>query len=118
MNKELVIENFKNPKNWGKIEGVDPTKVLNASCGDEITIYIKVTKGVIEDIKYEAVGCSICVASASILSEKLIGRKVSSVLKLEEDYPLELIEMEKESPRKLCAVLSMQAVKKGLQKKD
>jgi nitrogen fixation protein NifU and related proteins len=114
MNKELIIENFKNPKNYGKLDTKNVSKASNTSCGDEITMFLKIENGIVTDVKFEAVGCSICIASASLLTEKIKGKNINEIKNMKEEYPLELIEMEDISPRKTCATLCMKALKDSI----
>ena len=69
---ELVLDHYRNPRNFGTIER--PTHIaseLNPLCGDEITVYFKVRGSKIENFKYEARGCALSIAAASVLSERM-----------------------------------------------
>ena len=74
--RQVILEHYKNPRNKGLIENdkYQAIRIKNPACGDDITIQTLVEEGIIKDIKQEATGCSIACASASILSELLIGK--------------------------------------------
>lgn len=76
--QELILDHSKHPQHAGLREpfGAESHHV-NTSCGDEITLRVEI-KGdgdaaVIKDVSYDSIGCSISVASASMLAENLIG---------------------------------------------
>ena len=55
---EKVMDHFRNPRNLGKMEHPDGVgEVGNAKCGDIMKIYLKITDGVIEDVKFNTFGC-------------------------------------------------------------
>ena len=80
-----VLNHYRNPRNFGILKGATHTaSELNPLCGDEITVYLNVRGGKIKEMKYEARGCALMIAAASMLSEnpeaadieKLMGVKV------------------------------------------
>jgi nitrogen fixation NifU-like protein len=75
--QDIILEHSKNPRNSGNIE--NPTHIAkgnNPLCGDRLTIFLKLNAGLIEDIKFEARGCAISVASASMMSMVIRGKTV------------------------------------------
>lgn len=66
MYDQLLIDHYKNPRNCKIIEGVAPLEGTNPLCGDEVQLYIKGN-----DVGFQSKGCSLCIASASILCEQL-----------------------------------------------
>lgn len=87
MYSEKVMEHFKNPRNFGKMDNPDAVgKVGNLACGDVMYIYIKVGKRdgkeVIDDIKFETMGCAAAIATSSMVTELAKGRALDEVLEL------------------------------------
>jgi SUF system NifU family Fe-S assembly protein len=82
------LEHFKHPRNKGLIQdGAYQTfRIKNPSCGDDITIQSKVTGDKIVDCRHEGVGCSICLASASVLTETMIGKDVPQAKTIADNY--------------------------------
>ena len=55
---EKVMDHFTNPRNVGVIEDADGVgEVGNARCGDIMKIYLKISNGIIEDVKFKTFGC-------------------------------------------------------------
>ncbi len=83
MYSEKVMQHFKNPANWGKIENPDGVgKVGNPVCGDVMYIYIKVENNIIKDVKFETFGCVAAIATSSMATELIIGKTVEEALKI------------------------------------
>ena len=83
---EKVLEHFRNPRNMGKIKDADGIGTVgNPVCGDVMTIYIKVKKDKIEDIKFKTYGCVAAVASTSIATELVKGKTLDEAMKLTRD---------------------------------
>jgi nitrogen fixation NifU-like protein len=83
--QELILEHSKRPQHAGLREPFDAeVHHVNPTCGDEVTLRVDVEgegeQAVVKDISYEAQGCSISVASTSVLAEEVIGRPVSEAL--------------------------------------
>ncbi len=75
--QELIIKHYRRPHNRGLLEGATSVVSLrNPTCGDEITLQMRVVDGVIEGVRFEGNGCSISQASASMMSEMMEGRTV------------------------------------------
>lgn len=116
--KEEILEHYKDPQNFGKLEKFDAnSKQLNPFCGDEIEIYVKFGKtagvignhpeGVIEDISFQGVGCAISIASASLLTEYTKGKTKKELTKFSEGDMLSLLGIEVSQTRKKCALLAL-----------
>jgi nitrogen fixation NifU-like protein len=83
--QELILEHSKRPQHAGLREPFDAeVHHVNPTCGDEVTLRVDVEgegpQAVVKDVSYEAQGCSISVASTSVLAEEIIGRPVSEAL--------------------------------------
>jgi len=82
---KLVIEHFKHPHNVGEIKNAD-VKVTEGSpaCGDMLTLYLKVDPEthVIEDIKFQSFGCASNIATGSILTDIVKGKKIEEAAKI------------------------------------
>jgi len=79
MYSKEVIQHFTSPHNMGKIENADGIgEVGNPNCGDLMILYIKVKKEgeneIIEDIKFETLGCAAAIATSSMITEMAMGK--------------------------------------------
>ena len=89
---EKVIEHFRNPHNYGKIEKPDGTgKVGNLKCGDVMHLYIKVEKDVIKDIKFETFGCAAAISTSSVVTDLAKGKTIKQALKIDNSAIVKLL---------------------------
>lgn len=75
--QEVIIDHNRNPRNHRAIE--NPTcqaRGFNPLCGDKLTVYLQLAAGVITDISFIGCGCAISQASASLMTEALLGKKI------------------------------------------
>ncbi len=131
--RRVIMDHYQRPRNRGRIENEALTVDLNnPTCGDRISLQMKLQNGKIEEAKFEGDGCSISMASASMMTETVKGLKVKQALQLVdlfsdmmqgsevdlEQFPLEDIEalmgVAKFPARIKCATLAWKAMEKGL----
>ncbi|GAB3943854.1 Fe-S cluster assembly sulfur transfer protein SufU [Corynebacterium tapiri] len=83
MYQEVILDHYKNPSHAGLRDPFDAeVHHVNPSCGDELTLRVKVSEDgkTVEDVSYDAEGCSISQASTSVMAEEIIGLPVAEAL--------------------------------------
>jgi nitrogen fixation NifU-like protein len=117
--REIILDNWKNPKNYGVMKNpdIDVTK-LNPLCGDEVRIMAKVNKGKIEKISFTCQGCVVAKALASQLTVIAKGMKVKEFKKMDPEKFLNTVEMGFSPVRMKCALLGFSTLKGALDKKN
>lgn len=81
--RQVIMDHYQHPRNRGVLD--DDTisfEMNNPSCGDRIMVHLHVEDGVVSDIKFEGEGCSISMASASMMTEAVKGRNVEEGLSM------------------------------------
>jgi nitrogen fixation NifU-like protein len=116
---EKVMQYFKEPKNYGKMENPDGVgKVGNPMCGDIMWLYIKVgrneeDKNTIEDIKFETFGCVAAIATSSMITEMAKGKTIEEAMKIEKNDIVE--SLDGLPPAKVhCSVLASGALAEAI----
>lgn len=110
--KEEILEHYKSPQNFGKIELFDKSsKQLNPLCGDEIEIFVRFENGEVSDISFTGKGCAISMASASLLTEYVKNKSKNRLTKLTERDMLTLLGVEVSETRKKCAFLALSVLR-------
>jgi len=116
--REIILDHYRNPRNKGKIN--NPDVVIHDSnplCGDQIDIYLKVVEGQIKDIKFDGKGCAISQASASMLTEMVMDKPLTTAKDISKDEVLENIGLTNLGPARIkCALLSLKVLKMGMVK--
>jgi nitrogen fixation NifU-like protein len=83
MYTEKVMEHFKNPKNMGEIADADGVgSVGNPTCGDMMTMYIKVKDDRIKDVKFKTYGCGAAIATSSMTTELAKGKTIDEAMQI------------------------------------
>jgi nitrogen fixation NifU-like protein len=115
--QEFIIELYKNPLNFGKIEKADYSgQVYNSTCGDMVELYIRAKGGIVTEAKFVGKGCAISQASSSLFTGFLKGKRVEDLKKISKDDVLALlkIDLSRNPTRMRCALLPLDAMKKAL----
>jgi len=113
MYKEIILDYYKNPRNRGTIESPDAkAKDSNPLCGDVIEMQLKFSDGKVSDIKFNGDGCAISQASASMLTELVMGKSIEDVRKIDKSVLLEnLGSPNLGAVRIKCALLPLKVMK-------
>jgi nitrogen fixation NifU-like protein len=92
MYREIILDHYKHPQHRGLPESFDAeVHHVNPTCGDEVTLRVRVADGTIDELGWEGEGCSISLASTSVMSGLVTGRSVDHALELQQRF-LELMQ--------------------------
>jgi nitrogen fixation NifU-like protein len=114
--RDNIIDHYKNPQYRGHL---DPNNIQfeddNPLCGDHIEVTLRVDEtGQVTDGRFEGKGCAISQASADLLIESVIGKKMEEVKKLSRQDVLDLLGIELGPVRLKCALLPLKVLKAGV----
>jgi nitrogen fixation protein NifU and related proteins len=85
--QEIILDHYRSPHHAGLREPFESeVHHVNPTCGDEVTLRVHLADGVVDDISYDAEGCSISQASTSVLADLLIGRSVDDAMGVHESF--------------------------------
>jgi len=134
--KEILLNHFRHPRNKGRLPKADlVARGRNPRCGDDIEIEVKLQGDRLDQVMFSGRGCSVCMASASIMTSEVVGKSIgvardlcqtmdklfnegekqeeALAMKLEGD--LNVLSAVKEVPaRRHCVLLSWQALSDAL----
>lgn len=112
--RDNIIDHYQNPRNYGTLDHPDISyEDSNPVCGDEIRIDLKIDQGRVVDARFHGHGCSISQASASMLTEDIIGKTLEEVKHIDKQYLLDLLGIPLGPVRLKCALLSLKVLKAG-----
>lgn len=131
--RQVIMDHYKSPRNKGSLDGdVLSVDMNNPTCGDRIQLHLEVADGIVKDAKFEGEGCSISIASASMMTQAIKGLELEKALKMSNIFSkmmmgekvdtegLDLGDIEalqgvaKFPARIKCATLSWKAMEKGV----
>lgn len=86
--RQVIMDHYKSPRNKGLV--ADPNYFMvhmsNPSCGDELTIQIKLENQTVTDIRHQGSGCSICCSSASVMSVTLKNKPLDEAMAITQEF--------------------------------
>jgi nitrogen fixation NifU-like protein len=111
-----IMDHYKHPRNFGEMQGAqEKSHVTNPLCGDELDFFFLFDENdVVKDIKFSGRGCTIALASASMLTEKIKGLPRSEIEKLQNEDVIQLLGVPINPARMKCATLSLEAVQQAV----
>jgi len=113
--REIILDHSKNPRNFGELDPADLTaEDTNPLCGDQIRMDLRVEDGVVSDVRFSGRGCAVSLASASILTELVMGKPLADVRALTKDDVLEEIGIPVSPARMKCALLGFNVLNLSL----
>lgn len=111
---DKVIDHFKNPRNQGSLENPDAVGEMgNPTCGDVMKIYLEIKDNIIEDIKFETLGCAAAISVSSVMTEIVKGKSLEEAEKLTKD---EVVDALGGLPQMKihCSMLGLDTLKKAI----
>ena len=120
--REEILDHYKHPHNFGHLPNASARgEEHNVNCGDKIIMEVVVSEKAkakkIVDVRFSGVGCAISVASASMLTDRVIGMSVNSVMKLTLSDIQDALGTTLTPARVKCAMLSLEVLQKTVNKK-
>jgi nitrogen fixation protein NifU and related proteins len=111
--REYILDHYKRPHHFGELESSDLEFYdTNPLCGDELRVQIKLDDDHrVADLAFSGQGCAISQASASMVSDEIVGMPVDDVLRLDKQFVLDLLGIDISATRIKCALLSLKVLK-------
>jgi nitrogen fixation NifU-like protein len=130
--RRVIMDHYKNPRNRGTLEeGTVSVHLNNPTCGDRISLELRIDDGRVTDAKFTGEGCSISLSSASMMTDAVKGKTTSEALALadkfsalmrgenvsfEEYEDIEALSGVSKFPARIkCATLAWNALRKGVE---
>ncbi len=113
--RDYILEHYRRPHNFGVLDA--PTASFegaNPLCGDRITMQLGIRDGVVAEIAFTGRGCAISQASASLLTDEIMGMPVEKAEAFRADDLLDLLGIDISPARLKCAMLSLETLEHAL----
>lgn len=115
--RAVVLEHFRHPRNRGPLVGAEASaEGANPLCGDRVRIELRAEQGgggTIADARFTADACALCVASASLLTERVRGMRLDAVQGVDERWLFASLEGEPPVARRKCATLPLDTLRRA-----
>ena len=110
--RDEILDHYKHPRHFGHLD--EPSLTFHDSnpfCGDEITLELKIADGIVADVAFTGHGCAISRASASMMSDEIIGKPLEVLRGWNKEDILDLLGIDIGPVRMKCALLPLKALK-------
>ena len=114
--REEILEHYTRPHNYGRLENPDIThEEHNPLCGDQVRFDLQLDGDghTVKDVRFSGVGCAISKASASMLSDLILGKTLDEIKGLTSEDVLDELGIDLGPVRLKCALLPLKVVKVG-----
>ena len=113
--RAIVLEHFRHPRNRGPLDDATAwAEGANPLCGDRIRVQVRVAGGTIDDARFTADACAICIASASVLTEHVRGMRLSDAAQVDARWIHASLEGEPPAGRVKCSTLPLDTLRRAL----
>jgi nitrogen fixation NifU-like protein len=130
--RRVIMDHYKTPRNYGAFNASEAVTIdlNNPTCGDKISLQLKIEAGRVQDAKFVGEGCSISLSSASMMTDAIKGKTAEEALELAEQFSsmmkgeqiafdyedIEALSGVNKFPARIkCAMLSWNAMRKGIE---
>ena len=113
--RAVVLEHFRHPRNRGVLAGATASaEGVNPLCGDRIRIELLAEGGRITDARFTADACALCIASASLITERVRGMHVGEIDRVDVGWLHATLEGEPPPARRRCAALPLDTLRRAI----
>jgi nitrogen fixation NifU-like protein len=113
--REHILDHYAKPRNQGTLDDADIScEWDNPMCGDVVRIDLRLENGRVSEARFSGQGCVISMASASMLTEEILGKTVEELKALQDEDVFNMLGITLGSVRAKCGLLPLQVLQKGL----
>ena len=85
--QEIILDHYKHPHHAGLRDPYEAeVHHVNPTCGDEVTVRVHLSGGLVSDVSYDAIGCSISQAATSVMADLVIGKPVTEAMAVQDSF--------------------------------
>ena len=113
--REHILDHYRHPRNQGTLDGADISYQLdNEVCGDVVRLDVRLQDGRVSEARFSGHGCVISTASASMLTEEILGKTVAELKALRDEDVFEMLWITLQPVRARCGLLPLRVLQGGL----
>lgn len=113
--REHILDHYRHPRNQGMLDGADVSYQLdNEVCGDVVRLDVRLKDGRVSEARFSGRGCVISTASASMLTEEILGKTVDELKALRDEDVFKMLGITLPPMRVKCGLLPLRVLQEGL----
>jgi nitrogen fixation NifU-like protein len=117
--REHILDHYRNPRNHGTLEDADVSCELdNPVCGDVVRLDVRLENGRVSEARFNGHGCVISMASASMLTEEILGKTVEELQALQDEDIFRMLGITLGPVRAKCGLLPLEVLHEGLARQE
>lgn len=111
--QELVVEHKRAPRHFGTLQSpTHEARGHNPQCGDDVQVQLRMVDGRVDDIRFQGQGCAICIASASMMTEAVLGQDADTARGLQQRFRAVLTGQAEPEAAQLGKLVSLSGVRR------
>jgi nitrogen fixation NifU-like protein len=113
--REHILDHYRHPRNQGVLDDADISCELdNPVCGDVVRLDVRLSDGRVSEARFSGRGCVISMASASMLTEKVLGKTVEELRELTDEDVFKMMGITLGPVRAKCGLLPLRVLQEGM----
>jgi len=113
--REHILDHYRHPRNQGTLDDADISSEMdNPVCGDVVRLDIRLKDGQVSEARFSGHGCVISIASASMLTEEILGKTVEDLKALQDEDVFDMMGITLGPVRAKCGLLPLRVLHEGL----
>jgi nitrogen fixation NifU-like protein len=117
--RAYILEHYKEPHNKGDMEHPDRfAAYVNPFCGDRLQMGVRLEGDRVVDVRFNGTGCAISQASASMLTDEIMGKTLAELAAITKDDIFAMLGITLSPARQKCALLAWEVLRKGILRLD
>lgn len=115
--REHILDHYRRPRNQGTLEDADISCELdNPVCGDVVRLDVRLSGGQVSEARFSGRGCVLSMASASMLTEEILGRTVDELGAMKDEHVFGMMGITLGPVRAKCGLLPLRVLQEGLRR--
>ena len=113
--RAVVLEHFRHPRNRGALADASASaEGANPLCGDRVRVELRTENGRVSEARFTADACALCIASASLVTDRARGMRVADAARIDTDWLFASLEGEPPRARRKCATLPLDTLHRAI----
>lgn len=113
--RSVVLEHFRHPRNRGPLaDATASAEGANPLCGDRVRVELRADDGMVAEARFTADACALCIASASLLTDRVRGMSVSDASCIDTAWLFTSLQGEPPPARRKCATLPLDTLHRAI----
>jgi nitrogen fixation protein NifU and related proteins len=113
--RAIILDHFRHPRNRGPLADASASaEGANPLCGDRVRVQVRADHGTVAEACFTADACALCIASASLLTDRVRGMAVSEAARIDAAWLFTSLQGQPPAARQKCATLPLETLQRAI----